>query len=175
MVNTLFITGIKHCGKSTLGKLLSDKLNLSFFDLDELIETNTEMKVRELFTKYGKEKFQHEEALAVEKLFKEKDSFVCATGGGICDNPEAFKLICQKGINIYIDQEWEVLYSRIAKGGIPPFLKTDNPKAEFKELYIRRSQLYKNNADIIINAGDKTPLEVYEELNMILKEKNYAR
>lgn len=166
MNKKLFITGVKHCGKSTVGRGLSKELGLPFFDLDDLIENSVKMSVRDFFKKEGRESFFEEESKAIDKLLNSGlSSFICATGGGICDNQAAFKKINSSGITLYINEEFEIIYERVIRGGIPAFLKGDNPKMEFQEIYSRRAKLYLNSANISIKAQKRLPKEIIKELN----------
>ena len=164
MKKQLFIIGVKHCGKSTVGKLIAKNLNLPFFDLDTIIETKVNMKVRKFFKTYGKIRFQKEETKALHQLLNsEAKSFVCATGGGICDNPTAF-LILKECYNIYINTNFETLYKRISQTGTPAFLKTDNPKEEFRKIYKKRNNLYTELANTEIDGNNTTPLEIKNQI-----------
>ena len=64
----IVLCGIKHSGKSTLGKLLAQKLNALFFDIDTVIETEEGMNVRELYKTYGEQAFMEAETHATKKI-----------------------------------------------------------------------------------------------------------
>ncbi len=170
MNKKLFITGVKHCGKSTIGRSLSEALNIPFYDLDDLIEESVEMSVRDFYIQEGRERFLAEEAKAITTLIESKNpSFICSTGGGICDNDSIFNKLNTMGQVVFINEEFEVIFNRVIKGGIPAFLKTDNPETEFRELFIRRSQKYRELATIEVNANRKTPKEITIELKKELQ------
>ncbi len=170
MDNNYFITGVKHCGKSTIGRGLAKLLNIPFFDLDELIEKKVRMSVREFYNKEGPESFLQEEYKALIWLKENQAGYVCATGGGICENTKAFEQIDTLGISILIDEIFEVVFLRISKGGIPPFLKSNDPKEEFLTIYNRRIELYRNAAGIVLNAKQRPPKELIREITDQLKE-----
>lgn len=157
MNSRYYIVGIKHSGKSSVGRAFAEKLDIPFYDLDELIEESVGMGVREYYKKYGKEAFQREETRAVIGLQSEKSEFVCATGGGICDNLEAFALLKDLKNSIYINTCFETVWDRIAKGGIPAFLTSSNPEEEFRQLFSKRNLLYKEMAYLEIDGNLGTP------------------
>nr|QGT51469.1 hypothetical protein Unknown280_1610 [uncultured Spirochaetaceae bacterium] len=64
----LIFVGIKHCGKSTQGKRIASHLGLEFFDTDDLIQKYEGISPREIYTKFGKEKFMEAEKNACQKL-----------------------------------------------------------------------------------------------------------
>ena len=61
------------CGKSTIGRLLAQKLNLRFFDIDFLIENKTDMKIAEIFEKKGEDEFRNLEKEVTLKFLKKKE------------------------------------------------------------------------------------------------------
>lgn len=64
----LIFVGIKHCGKSTQGKRIASHLGLEFFDTDDLIQKYEGISPREIYAKFGKEKFMEAEKNACQKL-----------------------------------------------------------------------------------------------------------
>lgn len=165
MNKKLFITGVKHCGKSTIGKNLSKIKDIPFYDLDDLIEESVNMGVREFYKKEGRDRFLEEESKAINFLSREVNHpFICSTGGGICDNSSIFSELNSIGLVVFIDEKFDVIFKRVSLGGIPAFLKTDDPESEFKELYNKRSKKYREAADIVVNANKKTPNEITYEL-----------
>ena len=174
MDSRYYIIGIKHCGKSTVGLRLSKTMNIPFYDLDKIIEDSVNMTVRKFYKSRGKEAFQLAETEAIKTLQEYKGGFICATGGGICDNKEACNLLEKIGKSIYINTALETVYDRIIKNGIPPFLKTEDPKAEFKELYTRRNRLYNQMAYIEIDGNNISPMEISDKITDIIKEPQIA-
>jgi shikimate kinase len=167
-----YISGIKHSGKSTLSKLASRQLNIQSFDLDDLIIEmfeNTpleETSIRELYGMFGKNRFMQLEyaALSTFLAFCESskipgiDEFLLISlGGGACDNERLMALIRKTGHLIYLSLPEPLLYSRIAKSGIPPFLDADNPRKSFHALYAYRDGIYREHADTIIELTVNAP------------------
>lgn len=176
MKNIFYIVGIKHCGKSTIGRELAINLNIPFFDLDKLIEDSTGLSVREYYIENGKQAFQKQEVSVLTSLINGSlKTFVCATGGGICDNSEAMHILGTGNKKIFINTSCATIYSRIIINGIPPFLKSDNPKKEFYTLYNSRTKLYKNLNNMEINGDNKTPEEIKKEILNLIKEPEIAR
>ncbi len=83
----IFIVGPMGSGKSTVGKIISDELFLSFYDTDEEIETRTGASIDWIFDLEGEEGFRKREGVILEEMVQ-KNSIVLSTGGGIilCKN-----------------------------------------------------------------------------------------
>lgn len=169
MSSSYYIIGVKHCGKSSVGRDLADSLKIPCYDLDHLIEKSVNMTVRDFYKKNGKQEFQRVETEALLLLQQKKTNFICATGGGICDNPEAYKIL-KRTKNIYINVNFETVYSRIVKNGVPAFLKSDDPKAEFLTMYTSRTELYKTLGTVEIDGNNRTQHQISNELQSKLEE-----
>lgn len=134
----LVFVGIKHCGKSTQGKRISSHLGLEFFDTDDLILKYEGISPREIYAKFGKEKFMEAEKNACQKLAEffesqkqkslkkncdnaaqfescKKPSFVVATGGGICENKNALEILKSFGTIIFLQAEEKTAADRIVR------------------------------------------------------------
>ena len=70
------------CGKSTIAKLLSEKINIPHIDLDDEIEKNNKMKISQLFDSQGEVKFRKIEKEVLTKILKSKNKSVISLGGG---------------------------------------------------------------------------------------------
>ena len=146
--------GIKHSGKSTIGKKLAAKLGYRFYDLDALIEDSEGGKpVREIYRSLGKEGFQILESAAAAVLaekIRTGERCVCALGGGTIENPTAVKELAEWTLMVFIDEVPDILFQRIMKKGLPPFLDATDPFGSFMVLFEHRTRLYRQLADIQI-------------------------
>ena len=92
----IYLIGLPGCGKSTLGKQLSQKLNIPFIDLDAQIEKEERMLIKEIFKLRGESTFRKIESHLLKKISEENEQFVMATGGGapvFFDNMEAGRVL----------------------------------------------------------------------------------
>jgi shikimate kinase len=213
----LFLIGIKHCGKTTVGRLIAGKWGVPFFDLDDLVEkacteqTGSLLSCRDIYREYGKPGFLRYEEEAAKRLVDltygpggssggvsgaagtvanfaaggasgapPGTVAVAALGGGTIENRRAMTVLEGFGLFVLLDAAPEVLFERIKRKGIPPFLAA-NPGtpgtgraggvpdggrdiyAKFLELYRRRMELYRERADILIDTRGKAPREIAEE------------
>lgn len=179
--------GIKHCGKSTQGKLLSQKLNLPFFDTDSVIQEMTGKTPREIYTTDGEEGFKKAETDACKEItLRIKDgASVIATGGGICNNAEALSVLHKLGTFVFLQSSEKVAADRICREArtdengkltnLPAYIAKDNPSSMakvrelFHEFYEERVRLYAGIADISVRMdGAAGPCPKQVNTNRIL-------
>jgi shikimate kinase len=166
--------GMKHCGKTTLGRLLADRRGEAFIDLDGFAEDIAARQrgrpagVREIYRDGGKDAFQALEAEALRKIAADfpqgKAALVLALGGGTIENPSGLAALEGRGLFVFLDQDEDVLFARIASSGLPPFLQAPDPKAAFHALYEKRVFLYRKKADLTVDMRDKSPQAALEHL-----------
>jgi shikimate kinase len=201
-MKTLYcITGMKHSGKTTAGKLLAEGVYLPFYDLDSYTEAvyrdgavpaqtdrgiatkaagrRPALSCREIYRKFGREGFMAFEAVGAARLLSEATDTggVCAFGGGSIENPKIIPLFEGRGLFIYIDEKEDVLFERIRRNGIPPFLSGPDPEGAFHELYKRRTRLYEEHADLRIGACGEEPEKIVRRILEKLQEQgeNHGR
>jgi shikimate kinase len=191
----VLLYGMKHCGKSTLGQALSRYWDCPFYDVDELIENAFKaeecrsMTVREILAHYGENGFSKREERTVVDLYErirdcdaEKlrsgeliSDYVIALGGRTPLNPRLQSILKKMGLNIFLKINAEEAWQRVARSGIPSFLKSSNPKQEFLSLYREREPHYRRQADLVIPLGGLTEQQSLKKIVDALKEKGYAR
>ncbi len=157
MCNIVLI-GMAGCGKSTIGKVLSEKLGKELVDTDEMIENVENMPIPEIIEKYGEVHFRNCENAAVILAGREKECII-ATGGGVITRPENYNPLKQNGIIVFINRDADLL---------PTNGRPLSQMYGVKALYEKRMPLYRQFADIEID-GDGTVAEVAER---IIKEIN---
>lgn len=161
--------GIKHSGKTTLGRLCAEALNLPFFDLDILIEEQYSkeriLNFRELYLKLGETGFSELETRAVKSI-SIRSNGILALGGGTIDNFDAMETVREADSLVFLDVKENILFKRIRKNGFPSFLEK-SPEKLFHKLFLRRRPLYKNIATMTIKITDENTEEI---LSILLKK-----
>ena len=140
-METLQLAGMKHTGKSSLGRLWADRHGWDFYDLDHLMEDGTGKTSRQLYLDEGREGFQRREAEAAARIAPRlsRGRAVLAWGGGTSVNDRAVKALLAFGVLIALSDSADVLYERIIKGGRPAFLSPDTPREDFQRVYVERT------------------------------------
>lgn len=140
-------------GKTTIGKILSRKLNYSFMDTDESIINNENMTIEEIFTCKGEEYFRQLESKMVDNI-RCMDKRVISTGGGLPTFYNNIDKLNNVGITIFLDVPLEILITRNEISNDRPLLRS-NIKEKLIELYQKRLPIY-NKAHIRINNYNKS-------------------
>ncbi len=170
MHKVIVLMGIKHCGKSTQGRLLSKYYNYPFFDTDDVVKKLTGKTPRQIYTEQSQQAFMDAEAEACDYLCKMDCNLVIATGGGICNNQKALALLKQIGKFVFLNVEESVACNRIIKEinysdtgellNLPAYIKNKNPRtvddvrAIFHDFYAERVEKYKALSDIEVCIGN---------------------
>jgi len=108
----MFLIGMMGTGKTYWCKKLAKKLKVGGYDLDFLIESHEERTIAEIFAEEGEAYFRRTETKILH-WFKEKKSFVLATGGGTPCFHENMQWMNEQGITIWIDEPVDVLVARL--------------------------------------------------------------
>ena len=110
----VFLVGFMGSGKSTLGKKLSELMNVSFIDLDSKIEESEGKSVNEIFRERGEEYFRNLEAEALRAIARIRNAVIATGGGAPCfyDNMEWMN---ENGVTVYLKAEPGELYHRLLK------------------------------------------------------------
>jgi shikimate kinase len=183
---SIILMGIKHCGKSTQGKLLAQKLNYPFYDTDDIIFEQTNKTAREIFNEGGQEAFMQAEENACTFILQKRLPAVISTGGGICVNQKALDVLKQLGQFIFLEAEESICANRIVNKitqkldgtfeNIPAYIAKKNPhsisdiRIIFHDFYVERTSLYKQIADISFSVQNISKEENSEHLFSLLKQ-----
>ena len=151
-------------GKSTIGRLLAQKLNLRFFDIDFLIENKTNMKIAEIFEKKGEDEFRKLEKKITLK-FLNKTNCVISLGGGAFINETIRKKVIKKDIAIWLNWNPQTLINRIRKNKKRPItLNLDDNK--LKDLILSRSKIY-SKAKYKIDCENMNKIEIVKKITKL--------
>ena len=151
-------------GKSTIGRLLAQKLNLRFFDIDFLIENKTDMTIAEIFEKKGEDEFRNLEKEITLK-FLNKTKCVISLGGGAFINEIIKKKVKRKGIAVWLKWNSQTLINRIRKNKKRPIVLNLNDN-KLKDLINSRSKIY-SKANYKINCENMNKTEIIKKITQI--------
>lgn len=159
------LIGFMGAGKSTVGKIIANIMNMEFEDVDESIVMQEKMSISEIFEKKGEAAFRKIENKIVKTRIVRTSGKVFSCGGGIILNEENRRLLSANAIVIWFWVSPKIAIERIEK--IPnkrPLLEVRDKIKRVKELIKRRIPLYAEIADMVIDAGKHTPKEIAERL-----------
>ncbi|MDH3746050.1 MAG: shikimate kinase [Acidobacteriota bacterium] len=162
----IFLIGFMGSGKTTVGRLLADRLGVDFVDLDSLIENREGIAVREIFEKHGEEAFRQLERESLEEVGRIKEAVV-ATGGGLPTRPDNVGRMRSLGLTMWLDVPFEVLAGRWSGDGWVdrPMLRDE---AQARELFDHRRARY-SEADLKLDIGaEEKPEEVVSRILLLI-------
>lgn len=148
-MNNIYLIGMPGCGKSTIGRNISSKMNMNFVDLDEYIVKTVGESIPEMFEK-GEKYFRKKELECLAEVSLSENTVV-ATGGGVVETLESQRIMKTTGTIVFIDTPPENIINNSSLGGRP--LLAGNKQKIF-DIYKKRYDLYKKFSHIeIINNG----------------------
>jgi len=147
---TIVLVGIMGAGKSTVGKILADRLGMRFIDADQEIERAAGCTITDFFEKYGEVEFRKGEERVISRILA-GEPCVLATGGGAFMSEATRLLIKKMATSVWLRVSFEVLAKRLEKRSDRPLLQTTDPQQTLKALIKKRYPIY-NDADFIVDA-----------------------
>ncbi|MCK8519694.1 shikimate dehydrogenase [Methanoculleus sp. 7T] len=151
------LTGFRGTGKTSVGRILADRLQAPFFDTDTLVERRAGMPIPEIFRRHGEAHFRALEREAIASLRTAEG--VISTGGGAVSDPANVADLRWHGTVFLLSAPPDVIHERIA-GSDRPGLTGLPPAEEVQTLLARRKEAYLGAADTCIDTGRRMPDEV---------------
>jgi shikimate kinase len=159
----IYLVGFMASGKSTIGRLLAERIGWHFADLDEEIEAERKMRISRIFEAHGEAEFRRIEHAAMRARVKAIESgrpTVMALGGGAFVQPENYALLENNGITIWLDCPFEVVKRRVGETSHRPLAR--DPES-FARLYETRREGYARS-DYRVPIEDDDPAVTVEVL-----------
>jgi len=163
MINISFI-GMAGCGKSTLGKAISEKLDLSFVDTDHLIEGEYKMSLEDVKKEFGYKFVRSAEEKAILGL--DRSTEIISTGGSAIYSSISMHHLMSFTKIIYIDTPLDMIIERIGIGQERGLAMPDGMSVS--DVYIERKPLYEKFSQLTVD-GSKSIEQLVDEVQTILK------
>ncbi len=152
MKRHIVLIGLPGAGKSTVGRMVAERLHAGFVDIDNLLIRKEGKPIAMIFAEKGEQAFREMERKEVEAALGNEPA-VIAPGGGWAAQPGALDGARSRGYFVYLKSRAEVAAGRAEPSGTRPVLMGDDPLARMKELYTARDPFYaKADATVLTEA-----------------------
>ena len=162
------LTGFMGCGKSSVGRCLSELLCCPFMDLDAVIEESQGRSIPDIFAAEGEAAFRQMEVEALSRIIEAqqlRDNVIVALGGGTVMTPDCAEIVREKTHCIYLRASVDTLVSHLENEAAGrPMLQGASLRSRIEELMALRSSTYEATAHDVIDTDGKTVEEVAAEI-----------
>lgn len=158
--------GYMGCGKSTMGRKLSQKLDVVFVDLDKYIEEKYSKTVPQIFAEEGEDAFRLKERAALEEVAA-FDEVIVATGGGAPCFFDNMELMNESGLCVFLDVDYEELADRLIHSKTErPLIKGKSPEelVGFIESMMLKRRPFYEKAKCVLKGNEIKPEQVIAEI-----------
>jgi shikimate kinase len=155
----LVLIGMMGAGKSTVGRLLADRLGRPFLDSDGVIEAETGRTVAQIFADDGEAAFRAVETDVLTQMLDGGEAAVIAAAGGSVLDPANRAHMRARGTVVWLRVDLAHLTERVKSGAHRPLLD-DDPAATLARLADEREVLYRESAHEIVDVDELSPTEV---------------
>ena len=162
------LIGLRGGGKSTLGRLLAEHLDVPFIELDREIERRSGANLSEIFDMFGQETFRRAEREALDEVLRRHPHFVIATSGSIVTEPGTLELLLASCFTIWVRAEPEEHMKRVmAQGDMRPMANNARAMEDLVSILKSREPLYAKAEAVLATTG-KTPEQNLAELLRVI-------
>lgn len=167
----VILIGYRAAGKTSVGRSLAGLLNRPFHDTDEMVVEHTGKTIPELVAEGGWPLFREKEKNVVAGLSR-LDHCVITLGGGTVLNEENVERLREKGLFVWLRADAAAIVKRMSedrkRGHQRPSLSGNGTDEEVPAMLRCREDVYRRNADLIVNTENRSIEEVSEEICTVL-------
>ncbi len=163
------LIGLRGAGKSTIGAILGDRLEMPFLELDRLIEQESGVGLSAIFDLYGQSGFRRLERRCLDQVIERYPRFVLATGGSLVSEPATFERLLTMCFTVWLRATPEEHMQRvIAQGDMRPMADNRESMSDLRRILEVREPLY-GKADVTVDTSRTTLVKTAESLIRALR------
>ena len=162
------LIGLRGAGKSTLGRMLAEQLNVPFLELNQEIERVAGCSVREIYDLYGAGAYRRYERRAREEAVQIYSDVVIATPGGIVSDPATFNELLSHCTTVWLQAQPDEHMSRVvAQGDTRPMAANPEAMDDLRRILDGRSAFY-SKADHVLDTSGKSVAQSLKQLKVLV-------
>lgn len=174
----IILTGYRATGKSTVGTMLAEHLNLEFVDMDELIEAREGCAIKEMVAEHGWDYFRSLERDLLAELVCRKN-IVISTGGGAILHQGVWAQMFTTGLCVWLTADIDTICRRLAtdkkSGEQRPSLTGADIFTEVAMVLAERDPLYEKGSHLAVDTSNKTEAEIVAFIEKALADEEFLR
>jgi shikimate kinase len=166
--NTVALMGFMGSGKSLLGSVVSERLDIPFVDLDREIEKYTGISIPRFFQHLGERYFREIESRLLAQVLHDSTPKILSTGGGAPCTPQNIRLIRDLAFSVYIRTDVHTLFGRLGQSRTERPMLEGLQGADLKEFIqskLSERNFFYEQADLVVTG--ELPME--EKIDTIIK------
>jgi len=163
---SIALVGVRGAGKSTIGKMLAERLLIPFVEFDALIEKEAGISLMELFRIHGEDYYRKLEHAVMERFFAQSPRAVVATGGSLVTDASTWAMVRRECHTVWLKAKAKDHWDRVvAQGDMRPIVTSPTAMDELRALLKAREPLYAQS-EIVVDTSHHT---IPESVALILK------
>ncbi len=162
MKKHIVLIGLPGAGKSTVGRMVAERLNTGYVDIDTILNRKEGKPIAMIFAEKGEPAFRDMERKEVDAALSNEPA-VIVPGGGWAAQPGNLDAAKSRGFFVYLKARAEVAAGRAEPSGTRPVLMDDDPLARMRELLKERDPFYAK-ADATVQTEAKSVENVAAEI-----------
>ena len=160
----IILVGFMGTGKTSVGRKLAAALQMSFLDMDDMIQQRAGKQISRIFAEEGEKHFRKLERELVCELCSQSD-LIIATGGGVVLNPDNIRDFARSGLVVCLSATPEVILQRVGKETYRPLLNEEDKMGKIRGILSTRQHLY----DAIPCLINTDPLSINQVVEQIME------